>query len=148
VLLLRASGEVSGRSVDVHAVTDPARADESGVPHAAVLLALADAMVGDDEAALGRARTRVRETLGDPQLVDAAAVVSNFERMVRIADATGIPLDGPVDMLTAAVRTELGIDRFTAAANTPPAGPLRRVLAPLLRPVLRRVLHRVGRRGL
>jgi len=137
---------VNGHPVDLHAVADPERAAACGVAHAAVLLALADTMVGEDEATLARARQRVVADLGPAQLVDAAAVVSNFERMVRIADATGIPLDDPVEIMTSDVRDGLGINRFTAAANTPAAGWVRKALAPALRPILGGVLRFVGSR--
>ncbi len=70
---------------------------KSGVAHEEILLALAEAMVNGNEETLSAARTRVLEELGPAPLVDAAAVASNFERMVRIADATGIPLDDFLD---------------------------------------------------
>jgi len=44
-------------------------------------------------------------------MVDAAGVASNFERMVRIADATGVELDASITELTADVRTALGLER-------------------------------------
>jgi hypothetical protein len=147
VLLLRASSEVEGAAVDLRAVVDPARAAASGVAHGEVLLALADAMVGGDDAALALARARVARALGGAGLVDAVAVAANFERMVRIADGTGIPLDAPVAIATTDVRAALGIDGFIAAANTPPPGPLRRLLTPLLQPLLNRLLRAVGRRA-
>jgi hypothetical protein len=147
VLLLRASSEVNGRRVDLAAVTDPERAADCGVPHAEPLIGLADAMVGDDDRLLAGARQRVLRELGPAELVDAAAVASNFERMVRIADTTGIPLDDPVEIMTSGVRESLGIDRFTAAANTPPAGVVRRALTPLLRPLLGKLLRVVGSRS-
>ena len=146
MLLLRASGEISGREVDLRAVTDPEHAAECGVAHAAELIALADAMVGADDAVLAAARQRVVDELGPAHLVDAAAVASNFERMVRIADATGIPLDAPVEIMTSDVREQLGINAFTAAANTPTPGVLRRMATPILRPVLGRFLRAVGSR--
>ena len=104
MLLLRASSEISGRAVDLKAVTDPEHAPDCGVAHAAALVALADAMVGEDDGALVAARQRVLDELGPAHLVDAAAVASNFERMVRIADATGIPLDDPVEIMTSDIR--------------------------------------------
>jgi predicted transcriptional regulator len=76
-------------------------------------------MVSDDEKALAPARTRVREEQGPEALVDAAAVASNFERMVRIADATGIPLDSFLDAMTVDLRAELKLARFESTANTP-----------------------------
>lgn len=87
----------------------------SGVAHEEVLLAFTEAMVGDNEEALAMARTRLLEELGPEELVDAAAVASNFERMVRIADSTGIPLDTLLDQGTVDIRAELKLDRFAAA---------------------------------
>jgi hypothetical protein len=46
-------------------------------------------------------------------MVDAAGVVSNFERMVRIADATGIQLDERMAALSQEVRDALQLERFT-----------------------------------
>ncbi|MCK6555629.1 hypothetical protein L6Q96_13780 [Candidatus Binatia bacterium] len=131
--------------MDVGAITDASRAGASGIAHAAALIELADAMVGSDEESLAGARQRVLTELGAPPLVDAVAVASNFERMVRIADGTGIPLDDPVAIMTSDLREQLGIDRFTAAANTPPPGVVRRLLTPILRPLLARMFRGIGR---
>jgi hypothetical protein len=65
-------------------------------------------------------------------------VGSNFERMVRIADSTGIPLDPPVAVLSSGLREELGIDDFGSSANTPAIGPLARGLGRLFGPTLLR----------
>ncbi len=143
-MLLRASSEIQGDKVDVSAITDPKAADASGIPQAGVLIAFADAVVGHDDAELDRAREAVLEELGAPGLVDSAAVASNFERMVRIADGCGIPLDPPVVMLTKDVRDDLGLDRFTSAANTPGQGFLGRSLGPVLRAVVPRLLRIAG----
>jgi len=143
-LLLRASSEIQGDKVDVSAITDPKAADASGIPQAGVWVAFADAVVGHDDGELDRAREAVLEELGAPGLVDTAAVASNFERMVRIADGCGIPLDPPVVMLTKDVRDDLGLDRFTSAANTPGQGFLGRSLGPVLRAVVPRLLRFAG----
>ncbi len=45
-------------------------------------------------------------------MVDAAGVIANFQRMVRIADGIGIRLDDPVMMLTADIRVDLGINDY------------------------------------
>ena len=144
-MLLGASGAITGQQVDVHAVTEDAAAAASGVAQAGTLLAFADAVVGTDDAALARARAEVLRELGPAELVDAAAVASNFERMVRVADATGVPLDPPLVMLTEPLRKDLGIDRFGAAANTPPPGALWRAIGPLVRPLAFPTLRLVGR---
>jgi hypothetical protein len=85
----------------------------SGVEHGEVLLAFAEAMVGEDDATLARARRAVIEVLSPAAMVDAAGVASNFERMVRIADATGIPLDERMEALTRTAREQLHLERFT-----------------------------------
>jgi len=132
--------------VDEAAVTDDAAAAGSGVPHAEALLAFADACVAGDEAALAAARQRLRDALGPEALVDAAAVVGNFERMTRIADATGIPLDGPVQAMTEDLRERLGVEAFGSARNTPPLGATARLLGRALRPLALRILPWIGYR--
>ena len=118
-MLLRASGEATGQAFDLHAVTEGATTASSGVAHEETLLALAEAMVSDEREALVIARTRVLEELGPDALVDAAGVASNFERMVRIADATGIPLDSFLDEMTVDLRAELKLARFESTGNMP-----------------------------
>jgi hypothetical protein len=114
---------------------------DSGLPGGAGLTALAEATVKGDEAAIRSARERVQAELGEAALVDAAAVAGNFERMVRIADGTGIPLDEPVAMVSADMREQLGIDAFGGADNTGELSGFKRLagraLAKLLPLVLR-----------
>jgi hypothetical protein len=136
------SSEILGDSVELDAIRDGvAVASESGIAHAEALIGLADAMVGGDESTLGLARERVLVELGPEALVDAVAVASNFERMVRIADGTGIPLDPPIAALSEEVREELDLDRFTASAYTPAPGAwasgVGKVARVLLAPVAR-----------
>lgn len=143
-MLLRVSSELQGHKVDLAAITDPKAADASGIPQAGVLIAFADAVVGRDDGELGRAREAVLDDLGAVGLVDAAAVASNFERMVRIADGCGIPLDPPIVVLSEDVRDDLGLDQYASAASTPGQGFLGRSLGPVLRAVVPRLLRIAG----
>lgn len=118
-MLLRVSGALSGETVNLNVVTDGTTTVASNLPHAETLVAFAEAVVGGDEAALAVARQRVFDELGAAALVDAAAVASNFERMVRVADSTGIPLDDFVYENTTEDREKLDLGRFGSAANTP-----------------------------
>jgi hypothetical protein len=95
-------------------VTDPEVAASSGVEQGTLLLAFAEAMVGEDDDALNHVRHAVIEVLSPEAMVDAAGVASNFERMVRVADATGIPLDERLQSLSQEVRDTLHLERFTA----------------------------------
>lgn len=92
------------------------------------LLAFAEAVVGGGEDELAVARRGVLAALGADALVDASAVAANFERMVRVADATGIALDADVDWMTASYRAELGVEAYGSAANTPPPSWLRKLV--------------------
>lgn len=134
-MLLGASGE----TIDLHAVTQGAGM-KSGLPGGEGLTALAEATVTGDEDALRAARGRVAAELGEMALVDAAAVAGNFERMVRIADGTGIPLDEPVATITADMREELGIDAFGGAERIGEIRGARRLAGRLLGKMLPTVL--------
>ena len=81
------------------------------MPHGPELVAFAEAIVQGDEETRARTRAAVIEALGPEAMVDAAGVASNFERMVRIADATGIELGDLLEQVTADVRDTLGLER-------------------------------------
>lgn len=110
-MLLRGSGQHAGESYDDRAAIDSAA--DSGVDDGRVLLAFADAAVGD-AADLGEKRDAVRQALGDAATVDAAAVIAIFQAVVKIADATGIPLEDAKAEVSAEFRAELGLDDFAA----------------------------------
>ncbi len=95
-------------------MTDHEAAASSGVEHGNLLIAFTEAMVRDDDATLTQTRHAVIEELSPEVMVDAAGVASNFERMVRIADATGIQLDARMEALSQEVRDALHLERFTA----------------------------------
>jgi hypothetical protein len=128
------SGKIEGDELDVAAVTDgQAAAEKSGIAHARELVALAEGVVSGDETVLASSRRQIVEALGEQAMVDIAAVAGNFQRMVRIADGCGIPLDTPLQIMSADVRAELRLERFGTSANTPPPGLVGRSLGPLFR---------------
>lgn len=115
--MLRVSAGKTGRQVDLHLVNGNREGDSPGLPFAAELVALAEAAVQRDEQALGRARHDLLERAGGSVLVDAAGVIGNFQRMVRIADCTGIPVDEHRPNQEE-VRDLLNLWRFPSAKNT------------------------------
>ena len=78
--------------------------------HGAELVAFAEAIVTGAQP-LAQSRVAVVEALGPEAMVDAAGVASNFERMVRIADSTGIELGDLLEQASADVRDALGLER-------------------------------------
>ena len=101
--------------MNVRALVDPSI--ESGVPHGRALLEFASAVVDPADTRLTPAREALRAEMGDAGVADAAAVASNFERMVRIADAIGIELGDWMESFTEAVRTDLALDRLRERAD-------------------------------
>lgn len=78
-------------------------------------------------------------------MIDAAAVIVNFQRMVRIADGSGIPLDAPMAMITAEIRDELGINEFSSANLTQKVGPVKRVLGKVMAIILPVLFRRMAK---
>ena len=103
--------------MNVRALDDPAV--ESGVPHGRALLEFATSVVGRDDDHLARAREVLHAEMGEAGVADAAAVASNFERMVRIADSIGIELGDWMESFTEEVRSDLGLDRLRSRPDRP-----------------------------
>ncbi len=100
------------QSIDVQleAITD---ADaESNIEHGGVLVSFAEAIVGRDEDEIAKARQAMIAEAGEAEMIDAAGVASNFERMVRIADGTGIPLDDGLVGFSEKTREQLDLDKW------------------------------------
>ena len=109
--MLRASSQTHAEELDLNVVMT---GDYSGdVAGGEELVAFAEAIVTNDADAIAQARDRVVDKLGVEAMVDAAGVASNFQRMVRIADSTGITL-GNFESTTEDIRGDLDINRFAA----------------------------------
>ncbi len=90
---------------------------DSGVEHGEVLLRYSDAAVGHTSD-LAATRAAVNEAMGPDAVVDCAATIANFQRMVRIADGCGIPLDSFSRRESEEWRNGLNIDGFRSRQNT------------------------------
>ena len=87
------------------------------MPYGRLLMAFAEAVLGEDASALTRARQALAGALGPRGLVDAAGVVGLFDAIDRVADATGIPLEPEKAAASADFRSRLDLDRFAVAAR-------------------------------
>ena len=109
---------MSGTEVDLELINGEA-SEASAVAHANELMEFATAVASRDEDELAAKREALLAAAGAEVVVDAAAVAGNFQRMVRIADSIGIPLDAErMDLFTPAVE-QLGLRSFRTAENTP-----------------------------
>ena len=145
--MLRASIETQGEEVDLRGLTDGKAAGESSIFGAAALVGFAEATLGGNADEIAVARDLVRSELGSEALVDAAAVIGNFERMVRVADGTGIPLDAAVNVATEEIRAELGIDAFASEERKSEVATWQRLMARAIDPLAKIGLRWQGRRA-
>ncbi len=88
--MLRESAISFGYDLDLATVGDPAI--PTAIPGGNALLDLVDVALGKSDKPLLDAQQAIINTLGPEALVDAAAVLGNFEMMNRVAEGTGIPI--------------------------------------------------------
>jgi hypothetical protein len=88
------------------------------VPYGRLLVAFAEAVLGEDDGALARTRGALMAALGPAGLVDAAGVVGLFNAIDRVADATGIPLEPEKAAASSDFRAALDLHRFSVAERT------------------------------
>ena len=143
-MMLRASVELEGGKVDMNVVSGDTGTVKNSIPFGDILVEFAEAAVRLDADAIDNARGKVVENMGTDALVDAAAVVGNFQRMVRIANATGISLDTPMDILSRDLQKKLGFNKFGSAANTPDESLLHRAAGKVMGPLTRGVMKGYG----
>ncbi len=111
--MLRESGEASGDDYDLEAVNG-GRGD-GGVIEGAALVGFAEAVLAGEAVAIRTARNAVMAALGPAAMVDAAAVIAQFNAIDRVADATGTPLEPAKAEASADFRPVLGIDDYPGA---------------------------------
>jgi hypothetical protein len=84
-------------------------------PSSSLLAELVAGVTSDDPARADAARTAVCSALGADWLVDACAVIANFEMMTRLADGTGARLRPPQLAAAAPIIEQHGLRGFPSA---------------------------------
>lgn len=97
-----------------HQPPSPNTADEIET-RSKILQQFVDAVVGGDPAGAVEARAMLVDCLGRDWLIDASAVIANFEMMTRLADATGARLRPEQIEAAASIIDDLGLDAFPSA---------------------------------
>ena len=117
--MLRVSAQTTGRDADLTLINGEQDAAARDIKYGLELAAFAEALALRDETALTVAREALLDVAGPAVLVDTAGVAANFQRMVRIADSTGIPIDEhSYNPVANGVREELDLARFHSANNS------------------------------
>jgi hypothetical protein len=108
--LLRESSKTTGGNYDLKLLTG--ESGDGNIPHGALLVQFAEAVLGEDNARLFAIQSEIRAKMGDAALVDAAAIATTFNAIDRVADSTGIPIEDNKAEVTADFRAALGINAF------------------------------------
>lgn len=116
--MLRVSAQTTKTDINLQGIVGDEEAATQGIPFGAELMRFAEAIALGDDEALDSARQALREVAGETVLVDAAGVAGNFQRMVRIADSVGIPVDDMHGELGQSVRQELLLHEFRSSENS------------------------------
>ena len=116
--MLRESIQADGQSIDLEGLADPDCKEIAGLKNSKTLIEYADVFMSRDAVLLAVVCEKLEKEMGPQALVDAAGVASNFQRMVRIADGTGIPVDpGNYDMKADLIE-QLDLKQYESAKNT------------------------------
>ena len=116
--MLRGSANGSGVEVDIQGINGNVDAAALGIEFGVSLMRFAEAIVSRDTQSLKTSRKNLLDIAGPKVVVEAAAVAANFQRMVRIADSIGIPIDEISSEAGNKVREELDLAKFTSAKHT------------------------------
>ena len=110
--MLRVSANKTGSDIDINMIMGKVEKDSSDIPFAFELMEFAAGLASRDELELNKARDALCKAAGPAALVDAAGVAANFQRMVRIADSIGIPVDSNDNEISNQVRSDLDLYQF------------------------------------
>ena len=108
--MLRVSVSQSSLQIDLSGLrTGDSRALDE-IPNAHMLIGLADAFMDHEPEHLSNIRDEAASVIGELGVIEAIGVAANFQRMVRIASGTGIPIDEPDPEFGMAVRAALNLN--------------------------------------
>jgi hypothetical protein len=114
--MLRVSANETESDIDINMIMGSEAASHSDIQYARELVQFAGSLASRDESALKEARDALFSQAGPSVLVDVAGVAANFQRMVRIADAVGIPVDSNDNEMSNQVRSDLDLYKFDQSA--------------------------------
>lgn len=110
--MLRVSANKTESEIDINMIMGDETPGHTDIKYAKELMEFAGSLASQNEGELKSARDNLVAVAGEAVLVDTAGVAANFQRMVRIADATGIPVDSNDNEISNKVRADLDLYRF------------------------------------
>ena len=116
--MLRVSAQTTETNIDIQGIRGSTSAADQGIEYGALLIAFAEAVAKRNQPEIDVARQALEKAAGTAVMVDAAGVAANFQRMVRIADSVGIPVDDMDNEFGQQTRAALDLDQFHSARNS------------------------------
>lgn len=116
--MLRASATTTETEIDIQGINGDADSAARGIEFGPELMRFAEGVAERNAQKLADARAELLARAGQDVVVDAAGVAANFQRMTRIADSIGIPVDNMENEVGMEVREALGLERFQSAQNS------------------------------
>ena len=115
--MLRVSASTTETDIDLNAINGNPDSAAVGIAYGPELVRFAESIALRDDQ-LEQHREALFKLAGGEVVVDAAGVAANFQRMTRIADSIGIPVDDMQAEIGQTVRHDLNLERFASAQNT------------------------------
>jgi hypothetical protein len=109
--MLRESVKSNAGNFALNSITEGVDHDQD-VRHSSLLAEFAEALVARDKHKIEKLSKSIIVEMGSFEFIDVAATASGFHGVVRIADATGIPV---VNDMSLGVSSELNVDHFYAS---------------------------------
>ncbi len=116
--MLRVSAQTTETEIDVQGIAGDAARAAVGIEFGTELMQFGEAVAHRAAEEITATRQALLDRAGASALVEAAGVAANFQRMVRIADSIGIPVDDMTSELGQNIRAELELERFASSQNT------------------------------
>ena len=110
--MLRESVKSNAGNFELNSITEGVTHDQD-VHHSGLLTEFAEALVAQNKDSLRTLSKSIIVQMGPFQFIDVAATAAGFHGVVRIADATGIPV---VNEMSLSVSSELNVDHFYASS--------------------------------
>ncbi len=112
------TSDAIGLDVDLGATVGSQNQAGGGIPHGELLIEFAEAAIRADHAAVANLRAEMMAAIGPAATGQAAATISAFSGLVRVADGTGIPIDDGLAAASTEIREALGLADYGGAANS------------------------------
>ena len=109
--MLRESVQSNDGNFQLNSITEGV-VDDQDIPYAGLLAEFAETVVARDKHKIKNLSGSIIDQMGAGAFIDVAATAAGFHGVVRIADATGIPV---VNDMSLGVSSELNVDHFYAS---------------------------------